>query len=89
MLKEERLHQMLLASIGMDSLQNEAKTYADKYENPRITELLQQFGKLILTIAGHGVALNKEYGVDPGAAYREYLEELKACEDASREWVED
>lgn len=84
MLKEERLHQMLLASIGMDSLQNEARMYADKYKEPRIAELLPRFGRLVLTIAGHGVALNKIYGVDPGEAYREYMEELERCEAASK-----
>ena len=84
MLKEERLHQMLIASVGMETLQDEARTYAEKYKNPRIAELLPRFGRLVLTIAGHGVALNKIYGVDPGVAYREYMEELERCEAASK-----
>jgi len=77
MLKEERLHQMLLASIGMDSLQNEARLYANKYKEPRIAEILLNFGKLLMTIAGHSVAISQMYGEDPDKAFQECMEELE------------
>jgi ribosomal protein L12E/L44/L45/RPP1/RPP2 len=77
MLKEERLHQILLASAGMESLQNEARMYADKYKEPRIAEILLNFGKLLMTIAGHSVALSHMYGADPDKAFQECMEELE------------
>ena len=74
MTKEERLHQMLLASTGMDSLLNEALLLAEKYNDPRIAEILPNFGRVILVIAGHGIALMRE-GIDPQKAFLEYMEE--------------
>ena len=74
MTKEERLHQMLLASTGMDSLLNEALLIAEKYNDQRIAEILPKFGRVILVLAGHGIALMRE-GIDPQKAFLEYMEE--------------
>lgn len=78
MTKEERLHQMLLVSTGMDSLLNEALLLAEKYNDPRIAEILPKFGRVILVIAGHGVALMRE-GIDPQKAFSGYMEEKDVC----------
>ena len=80
MLKEERLHQMLIASTGMDSLLNEALLLAEKHKDQRIAEMLPQFGRVILVLAGHGVALMRE-GIDPQKAFWEYMEEKDACRE--------
>ena len=74
MTKEKRLHQMLLASTGMDSLLNEALLIAEKYNDQRIAEILPKFGRVILVLAGHGIALMRE-GIDPQKAFLEYMEE--------------
>ena len=74
MTKEKRLHQMLLASTGMDSLMNEALLLAEKYNDQRIAEILPKFGRVILVLVGHGIALMRE-GIDPQKAFLEYMEE--------------